>query len=54
MEAGDILTGAAILLVAGTVWNDLRRSDRLTAAQKTYLTVACIFAAMGIVVKVFV
>lgn len=49
MQAAGILTSVAILLIAAAVWDDLRRSNRVTPARRTYLLVASLFAAIGAV-----
>ena len=49
MQASGILTCVAVLLLAATIWDDMRRGDRVTPARKTYLMVACIFALVSAV-----
>lgn len=49
MEAGNILTNVAILMIAATVWDDLRRGNRVTAAGKGWLLVAALFAGISAV-----
>ncbi len=53
MQTGSILTSVAIILLAATVWDDLRRGDRVTNAQKTYLLVAVLFAAISGLLQIF-
>ena len=53
METATILTNVAILFVAAALWDDMRRGGRVTAAGKTWLLVACIFAAVSILLKLF-
>ncbi len=54
MDTSGILTNVAILFVAATVWDDMRRGDRLANTGKTWLMVACIFAAISIILKALV
>ena len=51
MPASEILICIAILFLAATIWDDLRRGDRVTPARKTYLMVACIFALVSAVLQ---
>ena len=53
MQAGNILTNIAIILVAAALWDDLRRGGRIAPAPRTYLLVACIFALISAILQVF-
>lgn len=53
MQTGNILTNLAILFLAAALWDDLRRGARLTTARKTWLLVACIFAAVSLALQIF-
>ena len=53
MIAPVILTNLAILLLVVTLWDDMRKSNRLTHARKTWLLVAAIFAAVSLVHEFF-
>ena len=48
-----ILTNIAILLVLVTIWDDMRRNNRLTIARKTWLLVAAIFTIISLVHQFF-
>jgi hypothetical protein len=52
MQASAILMSVAILLLAATIWDDLRSNGRVTPLRKTYLLVASIFAFVCAVVQV--
>lgn len=52
MGTSGILISVAVLLIAAAVWDDLRQGGRVTPARKTYLLVACIFAAVSAVLQV--
>ena len=51
MIAKQLLLSIAVILVIVAVADDLRRRDQLTAARKTYLLVAAIFAIMSAVLQ---
>ena len=53
MQAGNILTNIAIILLAAALWSDMRQGNRITPAVKTYLTVACLFAAISAILQAF-
>ncbi len=52
MEASWILTNIAIILVAASLWDDLRQGGRLSPARKTWLLIAGIFAVVSAVLVV--
>ena len=51
MEAINILTNVAILLLAAAFWDDMKQNDRVTLMRKTLLLVACIFSLVSAVVQ---
>jgi hypothetical protein len=53
MRAETILTNVAILFLVATVWNYLQQESRLTAARKTWLMVAGIFALISLILQLF-
>lgn len=53
MTIPAILTNIAILLVLVTMWDDMRRGNRLTTARKTWLLVAAIFTIVSLVHQFF-
>ena len=53
MQTGSILISVAVILLAVTLWDDLRRGQRMTNSQKTYLLVAILFAAITGLLQVF-
>jgi len=57
MQAGHILTNIGVILVAAAVWDGLRRGQAAGAPgggsrPKTYLLVACIFAAVSATLEI--
>jgi hypothetical protein len=53
MGAETILSDIAILFLVATVWNYLQQEGHLTAARRTWLTVAGIFALVSVLVQLF-
>jgi hypothetical protein len=53
MGAETILSDIAILLLVATVWNYLQQEDRLTAARRTWLSIAGIFAVISALLQLF-
>jgi hypothetical protein len=53
MGAETILSDMAILFLVATVWNYLQQEGRLTAARRTWLTVAGIFAMVSVLLRLF-
>ena len=53
MNVESILTNIAIIFLAVTVWNYLQQEGRLTSARRTWLTVAGIFAAVSLLLRLF-
>lgn len=53
MQASNILTNVAVLFLAVTVWDDMRKGGRVTAPRKTWLLVAALFAAISAVLEGF-
>ncbi|MHC4399965.1 MAG: hypothetical protein ACYTG0_09820 [Planctomycetota bacterium] len=54
MDTSSILTNVAVFFLAATLWDDMRRGGRATIAGKTWLLVGCLFAAVSVVLEVFV
>jgi hypothetical protein len=52
MHTTLILTNIAIVLLTAAVWDDMRRGERLTPARRTWLTVAGLFAIIGVLLQV--
>jgi hypothetical protein len=53
MNVETILTNIAIIFLGVTVWNYLQQEGRLTPARRTWLTVAGIFAAVSLLLRLF-
>ena len=53
MQASAILTNVAVILLAATIWNDLKERDSVTIARKTWLLVACLFALISAILQLW-
>ena len=52
MNTAAIFTNLAVIFVALTLYDDLKRNDRLRPSHRTWLMLAGIFAIVGAVLKV--
>ncbi len=52
MNVETILTNIAIIFLTVTVWNYLQQAGQLTPARRTWLTIAGIFAAVSLFLRV--
>jgi hypothetical protein len=53
MGAETIPTNVAILFLVATVWNYLQQEGRFTQAQRTWLSLAGIFALVSVLLQLF-
>ena len=53
MNAEMTLTNVAILFLVVTVWNYLQQEGKLTPPRRTWLSVAGIFAAVSLLLRIF-
>ena len=51
MQASGILISIAVVFIAATVWDDMKKNGRITPARKTWLLVACLFAIVSAILQ---